>query len=171
MLATIITSKLFWTFVILNFVNVLVSTSRSLLTIKGGKWIASIMNAVCYGYYTIIIVITATYEMPLLVKCIAVAFVNFIGVFTVKYCEEKMQKDKMWIYNATAKVNTNKLINVIELLKEINVKLVYTTVVENELYTMQIFSNTPKESEMIKAILENYGIKYYAIETKEINGN
>lgn len=171
MLATIITSKLFWAFVILNFVNVLVNTSRSLLTIKGGKWIASIMNAVCYGYYTIIIVITATYEMPLLVKCIAVAFVNFIGVFTVKYCEEKMQKDKMWIYNATAKVNTNKLINVIELLKEINVKLVYTTVVENELYTMQIFSNTPKESEMIKAILENYGIKYYAIETKEINGN
>ena len=82
-----------------------------------------------------------------------------------------MQKDKMWIYNATAKVNTNKLINVIELLKEINIKLVYTTVVENELYTMQIFSNTPKESEMIKAILENYGIKYYAIETKEINGN
>ena len=171
MLATIITSKLFWTFVILNFVNVLVNTSRSLLTIKGGKWIASIMNAVCYGYYTIIIVITATYEMPLFIKCIAVALVNFVGVFTIKYCEEKMQKDKMWIYNATAKVNTNKLINVIELLKEINVKLVYTTVVENELYTMQIFSNTPKESEMIKAILENYGIKYYAIETKEINGN
>ena len=171
MLATIITSKLFWTFVILNFVNVLVNTSRSLLTIKGGKWIASIMNAVCYGYYTIIIVITATYEMPLFIKCIAVAIVNFVGVFTIKYCEEKMQKDKMWIYNATAKVNTNKLINVIELLKEINIKLVYTTVVENELYTMQIFSNTPKESEMIKAILENYGIKYYAIETKEINGN
>ena len=171
MLATIITSKLFWTFVILNFVNVLVNTSRSLLTIKGGKWIASIMNAVCYGYYTIIIVITATYEMPLFIKCIAVAVVNFVGVFTIKYCEEKMQKDKMWIYNATAKVNTNKLTNVIELLKEINVKLVYTTVVENELYTMQIFSNTPKESEIIKAILENYGIKYYAIETKEINGN
>ena len=50
MLATIITSKLFWAFVILNFVNVLVNTARSLLTIKGGKWIASVMNAVCYGY-------------------------------------------------------------------------------------------------------------------------
>lgn len=171
MIITILTSKLFWVFVILNFVNVLVNTSRSLLTIKGGKWIASIMNAICYGYYTIIIVITATYEMPLLVKCIAVALVNFVGVFTIKFCEEKMQKDKMWIYNATAKVNTNKLINVVELLKEINVKLVYTTVVENELYTMQIFSNTPKESEMIKSILDNFDIKYYAIETKEINGN
>ena len=106
---TILTSKLFWIFVVLNFINVLVNTARSLLTIKGGKWIASVMNAVCYGYYTIIIVITATYEMPLFIKCIAVAFVNFVGVFTIKYCEEKMQKDKMWIYNATAKICTNKL--------------------------------------------------------------
>ena len=171
MLATIITSKLFWTFVILNFINVLVNTSRSLLTIKGGKWIASIMNAICYGYYTIIIVITATYEMPLLIKCIAVAVVNFVGVFTIKYCEEKMKKNRTWIYNATAKVSNNKLLDVVSLLKEIEIKLIYDTVVENELYTMQIFSNTPKESEMIKAILENYGIKYYAIETKEINGN
>lgn len=171
MLITIITSKLFWTFVILNFVNVLVNTSRSLLTIKGGKWIASIMNAVCYGYYTIIIVITATYEMPLFIKCIAVALVNFVGVFTIKYCEEKMKKNRTWIYNATAKVSNNKLLDVVALLKEIEIKLIYDTVVENGLYTMQIFSNTPKESEMIKAILENYGIKYYAIETKEINGN
>lgn len=82
-----------------------------------------------------------------------------------------MQKDKMWIYNATAKICTNKLYSVIQLLKEANIKLVYNTVVENELYTIQIFSNTQKESEMIKAILENYNIKYYAIESKEINGN
>ena len=168
---TILTSKLFWLFVILNFVNVLVNTSRSLLTIKGGKWIASIMNAVCYGYYTIIIVITATYEMPLFIKCIAVALVNFIGVFTIKYCEEKMKKEVLWIYNATAKVCTDKLHSVIRLLKDANIKLIYDTVIENELYTIQIFSNTQKESEMIKAILENYNIKYYAIESKEINGN
>ena len=168
---TILTSKLFWIFVVLNFINVLVNTARSLLTIKGGKWIASVMNAVCYGYYTIIIVITATYEMPLLIKCIAVAVVNFVGVFTIKYYKEKMQRDKMWIYHTTAKICTNKLYSVIQLLKEANIKLVYNTVVENELYTIQIFSNTQKESEMIKAILENYNIKYYAIESKEINGN
>ena len=82
-----------------------------------------------------------------------------------------MNKNRTWIYNATAKVSNNKLLDVVSLLKEIEIKLIYDTVVENELYTMQIFSNTPKESEMIKAILENYGIKYYAIETKEVNGN
>lgn len=166
MITTIITSTLFWQFVILNFVNVLINTARSLTTVKGGKWIASIMNALCYGYYTVIIVITATYEMPLLMKCIAVAIVNFIGVFTIKFCEEKMQKEKRWVFLATAKVENNAIIDVAEKLKALDIKLVYTTVIENELYTLQIFSNTCKESEMITAILENYGIKFSAIETK-----
>ena len=48
------------------------------------------MNAICYGYYTVIIVITATYEIPLALKIVAVAIVNFIGVFTIKFCEEKI---------------------------------------------------------------------------------
>ena len=167
---TIFTSYLFWQFVILNFINVLVNTARSLVTIKGGKWLASIANAICYGYYTIIIVITATYEMPLAIKCVAVAVVNFIGVFTIKFCEEKMQKDKMWIYNATAKVCNDELKGVINLLKSAEIKLVYSKVTDN-LYTMQIFSNTQKESEMIKSILDNYNIKYCAIETKDKNEN
>lgn len=167
---TIFTSFLFWQFVVLNFINVLVNTARSLCTIKGGKWVASIMNAICYGYYTIIIVITATYEMPLLIKCFAVAIVNFIGVFTIKFCEEKFRKERMWIYNATAKMDSENLNNVVSLLKNAEIKLVYTKVTDG-LFTLTVFSNNSKESEMVKSILDNYSIKYYAVETKEINGN
>ena len=165
-MTTIFTSVLFWQFVILNFINVLINTARSLCTVKGGKWIASLMNALCYGYYTIIIVITATYEMPLVLKCIAVAIVNFIGVFTIKFCEEKMTKDKKWVFLATAKIANNAIVAVGEKLKALNIKLLYTEVVPNELYSLQIFSNDKKESDMIVAILNNYGIKYSAIEDK-----
>ena len=170
MFTTIITTTLFWKFVILNFVNVLINTARSLTTVKGGKWIASLMNALCYGYYTVIIVITATYEMPLALKIVAVAIVNFVGVFAIKLGEEKITKEKMWIYNATAKVCDSELLKVVDLLNNVDIKLVYSKVADN-LYTLQIFSNTQKESEMIKSILDNYSIKYCAIETKEINGN
>lgn len=170
MFTTIITTTLFWQFVILNFVNVLINTARSLTTVKGGKWIASLMNALCYGYYTIIIFITATYEIPLVLKIIAVAIVNFIGVFTIKFCEEKIQKERMWIYNATAKMSTKEILDVVALLKYAKVKVLYMKVAD-ELYTLQIFSNTQKESEMITSILNRYSIKYCAIETKEINGN
>lgn len=170
MFTTIITTTLFWQFVILNFVNVLINTARSLTTVKGGKWIASLMNALCYGYYTIIIVITALYEIPLPLKIIAVAFVNFVGVFCIKLGEEKIQKERMWIFNATAKMSTKEILDVVALLKYAKVKVLYMKVAD-ELYTLQIFSNTQKESEMIKSVLANYSIKYYAVETKEINGN
>ena len=170
MFTTIITSTLFWQFVILNFINVLINTARSLTTVKGGKWIASLMNALCYGYYTIIIVITALYEIPLPLKIIAVAFVNFVGVFCIKLGEEKIQKERMWIFNATAKMSTKEILDVVALLKYAKVKVLYMKVAD-ELYTLQIFSNTQKESEMIKSVLANYSIKYYAVETKEINGN
>lgn len=165
-MTAIFTSVLFWQFVILNFINVLINTARSLCTVKGGKWIASVMNALCYGYYTIIIVITATYEMPLVLKCIAVAIVNFIGVFTIKFCEEKMTKDKRWVFLATAKIANNSIVEVGEKLKALNIKLLYTVVIPDELYSLQIFSNDKKESDMITAILNNYGIKYSAIEDK-----
>lgn len=170
MFTTIITTTLFWQFVVLNFINVLINTARSLTTVKGGKWIASLMNALCYGYYTVIIVITATYEIPLALKIVAVAIVNFIGVFTIKFCEEKIQKERMWIYNATAKMSTKEILDVVALLKYAKVKVLYMKVAD-ELYTLQIFSNTQKESEMITSILKRYAIKYCAIETKEINGN
>lgn len=170
MFTTIITTSLFWQFVILNFVNVLINTARSLTTVKGGKWIASCMNALCYGYYTVIIVITATYDIPLVLKIIAVAIVNFVGVFCIKLGEEKIQKEKLWIYNATAKMSTKEILDVVALLKLANIKVLYMKVAD-ELYTFQVFSNTQKESEMIKSILDNYSIKYCAVETKEINGN
>lgn len=169
-MSAIFTSWLFWQFVILNFINVLVNTARSLITIKGGKWLASIANSVCYGYYTVIIVITATYDMPLLIKCFAVAFVNFVGVFTIKFCEEKMQKEKVWLFNVTAKINTEKMADIIFMLSVANVKFVYNTIIKNELYTLQVFSYSTEDSKNITKILDINGVKYCATEVKETNG-
>ena len=167
-MTTIITSYLFWQFVILNFINVLINTARSLTTVKGGKWIASVMNALCYGYYTVIIVITATYEIPLALKIIAVAIVNFIGVFTIKFCEEKLQKEKLWIYKAKGVDCTTSSI-IITALDEMEIKYVMVKI-DNSFINLEIFSETQKESAMIKSILDNYSIKYYAVETMEKNG-
>lgn len=168
-MSAIFTSWLFWQFVILNFINVLVNTARSLITIKGGKWLASIANSVCYGYYTVIIVITATYDMPLLIKCFAVAFVNFVGVFTIKFCEEKMQKEKLWVYNIIG-INTEIEEKIRTFLDNTNVKY-YSEELDNNYWTMTIFSETQKESALINSILNNYSVKFYAVETMEKNRN
>lgn len=164
---TILTTYLFWQFVILNFINVLVNTARSLCTIKGGKWVASGMNALCYGYYTIIIVITATYDMPLIMKCIAVAFVNFVGVFTIKFCEEKMQKEKLWIFRAVGitAIDCKILVNHY---KQNGIKCYYNKVAD-DFYNIEIYSETTADSEKIIKGLDNLELKYYAVEAMEKN--
>lgn len=168
MFTTIITSYLFWQFVVLNFINVLINTARSLTTVKGGKWIASVMNAVCYGYYTVIIVITATYEIPLALKIIAVAIVNFIGVFCIKLGEEKIQKEKLWIYNAIGVDNVAGTVLGIALEEE-NIKFTITEVAKH-FNNIEIFSESMEQSKTITKFLDNLELKYYAVEAMEKNG-
>lgn len=158
-------TKLIIIFTILSFANVIFSTIRSLVTIKGGKWVASFVSATYFAYYNIVLIYTVA-EFDLWIKCVITFVANLFGVYIVKFIEEKMAKDKLWVYNATVKEDSTALKNIITLLKEMNIKCIYNEVVANELYTMQIFSNSQKESAMIKSILENYKVKFYAVETK-----
>lgn len=166
-MTTILTTYLFWQFVILNFINVLVNTARSLCTIKGGKWVASIMNAVCYGYYTVIIFITATYEIPLSLKIIAVAIVNFIGVFTIKFCEEKMRKEKLWIFKAVG-INSMECKVLVNHYRQNDIKCYYNKVADN-FFNIEVYSETSADSEKIIKGLNNLELKYYAVEATEKN--
>jgi len=87
--------KLLILFIVMNIVNVVLQTIKSLATVKCGKWGAAIVNAVAYGLYTYIVVLTMC-DLPLLAKCLIVAGANFVGVYVVKFFEEKARKDKLW---------------------------------------------------------------------------
>ena len=82
-------------FAICTAVNVILSTIKSIATVNGGKWVASLMNAITYGFYTVVIILTNA-EMPLWEKMAITAGCNFFGVFIVKLIEEKARKDKLW---------------------------------------------------------------------------
>ena len=59
--------KLLLTFIILNVLNVIIQTVKSIVTIKSGKVVASLVNAIAYGLYTIVTVYMLC-ELPLLWK-------------------------------------------------------------------------------------------------------
>ena len=82
-------------FIFFNILNVVIQTVKSIATIKCGKTMAAVVNAVAYGLYTYIIVLT-TCELPLWIKMVVVALANLVGVWVVKYVEEKKAKDKLW---------------------------------------------------------------------------
>ena len=77
-----------------------------------------------------------------------------------------MRKEKLWIFNATIKRDSEVIRGIVKILKEMEIQLIYNEIVKDELYTLQIFSKNQKESEMITSILNNYKVKYYAIESK-----
>lgn len=93
-------------FVLFNILNVIIQTIKSIATIKCGKTMASVVNALAYGLYTYIVVLTMC-DLPLLWKCFIVAGCNFVGVFAVKWFEEKARKDKLWKVEMAVPYGTN----------------------------------------------------------------
>lgn len=82
-------------FILLSIVNVIFSTIKSIVTIKSGPWVASIVSALYYGYYNIVLIYTVA-DFPLWQKVVVTAGCNLVGVFVVKYGEVKARKDKLW---------------------------------------------------------------------------
>ena len=82
-------------FVLLSIVNVIFSTIKSIATIKSGPWVASIVSALYYGYYNIVLIYTVA-DFPLWQKVVVTAGCNLVGVFIVKYGEVKARKERLW---------------------------------------------------------------------------
>lgn len=154
-------------FTLLTLANVIIQTLKTLVTVKGGKWSAATVNAVTFALYTYVIFFTATDGIALWQKALITGVCNFVGVLGIKWLEEKTAKDKLWIFNCTAKIDNTQIVKITELLKTMEISLTYNEL-KNELYTLSIYSYTQKESEMIKSVLENYDIKYCIIETKGV---
>ena len=83
-------------FAIATIINVTLSTIRAITTIKCGKWASATMNALCYGFYPLIVMLTAKDTVVIWVNMLITALANFVCVWLIKYVEEKARKDKLW---------------------------------------------------------------------------
>lgn len=147
-------------FIILNIINVILQTAKSIATVKCGKGAAAIVNAVAYGLYTIVIVYTNS-DIELWVKCVIVALTNLIGVYVVKLVEEKMRKDKLWKIEFTTKLNA---FAIDQELTEKNVS--HNSIKCGEYTIFNCYCSTQNDSEIVKRIIAEYNAKYFASETK-----
>lgn len=157
-------NTLLLTFIILNILNVIIQTVKSIATVKCGKTAAAIINAVAYGLYTVVTVYMMC-ELELWLKALIVAVANLIGVYVVKFLEEKARKDKLWKVEATL-LNQNLGENddcIIEL-RENNISFNYIDI--NKYLIINCFCATQKESATVKSILDKYNAKYFVSETK-----
>ena len=154
--------KLIILFIICNVLNVIIQTIKSIATIKCGKVAAAVVNAIAYGFYTYIVILTVC-ELPIWLKMLVVGLANLVGVFVVKLCEEKARKDKLWkIESSVDKCYRDEIIYY---LKSYDISFNYIDNIGN--YTIfNIFCPTQKDSATVKILLDKFKAKYFVSESK-----
>ena len=154
--------ELFLTFVVLNIVNVIIQTVKSICTVKCGKGVAALVNALAYGLYTIVTVYMLC-DLDLWLKAGVVAICNLIGVYVVKWAEEKARKDKLWKVEMTVKnFNTVKLANALD-----DLEIPYNYIDNVGKYTIfNVYCSTQKQSATVRNIGEECRAKFFVTETK-----
>jgi hypothetical protein len=149
---------------VLNVVNVIIQTVKSIATIKCGKTMAAIVNAIAYGLYTVVVVY-AVCELPLWLKVVVVGGANLVGVYLVKLFEEKGRKDKLWKVEATVyEPYTESLHNDLK-----NAELPHNYIEEIGKYTIfNVYCETQEDSRKAKEILDYHKAKYFVSESKAL---
>ena len=150
-------------FTIATVINVTLSTIRAICTIKGGKWLSATMNALCYGFYPLIVMLTAKDTVSIVVNMIITALANFVCVWLIKLVEEKSRKDKLWKVEATVPCEWTNAVH-------FDLKDIPHNYVENVgKYTLfNFYCATQKESAKVHDILSQYEVKYFVSESKTL---
>ena len=151
-------------FAIMTIINVILSTIRSLCTIKGGKWLSAITNAICYGFYPLIVMLTAKDTVTIWVNMIITAFANFVCVWIIKFIEEKARKDKLWKFEATFE-HSEKRLEIIKESCELH-EIPYNYIDIGRYYIINFYAKSQEESEIVKAFIDTHNGKYFVSESK-----
>jgi hypothetical protein len=158
-------STFLWVFIILNIVNVVIQTIKSIATIKCGAWSAAAINAIAYGLYTVVVVYMNADGLGIFWKAIIIGICNLIGVYVVKLIEAKSRKDKLWKVEATVLRGwTNELHKML-----IEAELSHNYLENVGKYTLfNVYCETQAESARAKEVLDRYNAKYFVSESKNL---
>lgn len=142
-------------FFICSLINVMLSTLKTILTVKASKGVATIINAITYGFYAIVVKQLA--NLDLITTVTVTIITNIIGVYVSMWLLEKTKKDCLWKISVTTKDNT-----LVEKLEKFSISYVMNPVQYKKqiYYNIDVFSENQKDSSIIENILKEYKVKY-----------
>jgi hypothetical protein len=157
-------------FVICQFINVALNTAKTIIMHKEEKISSSIINAITYGFYAIIVVMTAS-ALDLWITIIITIITNLIGVYGSMWLLDRFKKDSLWEIVATVQnvqlYPTQDSKSYLEDVLSIN-KLSFNCIETNKPneYVYHIYSANQYQSNLIKTFLYNVGAKYIVHEER-----
>ena len=151
-------------FTIATVVNVTLSTVRAIVTIKGGKWASATMNALCYGFYPLIVMLTAKDTVTIVANMAITALANFVCVWLIKYVEEKAKKDVMWKVEMAIPCESRELVQ--DMLKR--KKIPYNFVEVGDYTMFNCYCNEQADTAVCVSVAKNLNGKISAYESKAL---
>ena len=143
-------------FFVCQLINVVLSTIKSVITIKGTKLMASIFSAVNYGFNTYIIKVIA--DVELYVAVIVSVLCNLLGVYLGMLITDKMRKEQLW--KITVTVPTEKMTEFKKELCENKIDFIAYETSWEDYKVVDVFSKHKSTSKTVKKIFGNYDVKY-----------
>ena len=144
-------------FIILQVINVILSTIKSIVMIKGSKWGAIIANTIYFGVYTAVLKqISAIDNLALLV--IITMLANFFGTWVGIVITDKLRKADLWTIKTVVRVEYIK--DYKRALNEADIKYISYQTTWDEYTAVDIFSENRAQSKAIKEILLKFKVKY-----------
>ena len=158
-------------FFVCSLINVILNTLKTIIMHKEKKISSTIINAITYGFYAIIVVMTAS-ALDLWVTILITIVANAIGVYGSMWLLEKFKKDSLWEIVANIKVNSTELHNFESYLGghdiPYNLVKIYGCDISDGKtpFTAHIYSENQYQSEKIKYILDKLNAKYIVHEER-----
>lgn len=141
-------------FIIIQLINVIISTIKSVATIRCSPWNAAHINAISY---TIAAVITKLItQQTFLVVIIVTLITNEIGVYIGRKITDSFQKEKLWVYNCVIKCSSAEMKQLKQLFSEQDIDCDWVELKFDRRYKCQIYSYSKTHSKNINKILSSY---------------
>ena len=151
-------------FVVCQFINVALNTAKTIIMHKEEKVSSAVINAITYGFYAIIVVMTAS-ALPLWITIVISALTNLIGVYGSMWLLERFKKDSLWEIVANITVNDNEYEHFQNTLCACDIpynlmKLYGENIADGKLHlTATMYSKSQRESVIIKELLDSFETK------------
>lgn len=146
-------------FITIQFVNVLLSTLKSIITVNGSKETAAVINAISYTFGAVITKLITKQNFTVIVGITFIS--NLVGVYLAKIIVEKTKKERLWTITATVRGASKDFVE-----NSLKFRGVQYTLIPcaNDRYLFNIYSKSKGESLIVKEILGGSNAKYNIVE-------
>lgn len=147
-------------FIAIQFVNVILSTVKSVMTVNGDKLSASLWNTVsyCVGAVVTKMLTQQSFEIIIIVSAVT----NMIGTYVGKWILEKMRHERLWTINATIRNRSQKYVEDEFLKRGVQYTLLPAV---NDRMLLCTYSYSKAESSLVKEILDHESVRYTVVES------